>query len=226
MEKPLAKRAGVGWQGKHTNVVSRATARGCSWARSTRRSRFRPMRRTRPVRFLHAMPDGVPDRRLFRALSPRCDALHLLSHDRARRPDPARATAEDGQSDLRLRRLPRGLPVEPLRYADNAGEADRARRFDRAAARRLRGLDDAAFRALFSGSPVKRIGRNRFVRNVLTAIGNSGDTTLRPSAETLTADPDPIVAEAAQWACARLDAPAPDEHCRRCDEVKETSEQL
>jgi epoxyqueuosine reductase len=68
----------------------------------------------------------------------------------------------------------------------------------------LASLDDAGFRARFAGSPIKRTGRNRFVRNVLIAIGNSGDPALGPVAERLTGDPDPVVAEAAAWACARL----------------------
>jgi epoxyqueuosine reductase len=67
-------------------------------------------------------------------------------------------------------------------------------------------LDDAAFRARFSGSPVKRIGRNRFVRNVLYAIGNSQAPGLIPVAQGLTDDPDPTVAEAASWAIQRLGA--------------------
>jgi epoxyqueuosine reductase len=67
-------------------------------------------------------------------------------------------------------------------------------------------LDDAGFRALFAGSPIKRIGRNRFIRNVLNAIGNSADPSLRPVAEGLVADPDPVVAEAARWAAGRLGA--------------------
>ena len=70
----------------------------------------------------------------------------------------------------------------------------------------LAALDDAAFRALFSKSPVKRIGRDRFVRNVLYAIGNSGDAELIPTAETLAADPDPVVRDAAEWALGRLRA--------------------
>ena len=70
----------------------------------------------------------------------------------------------------------------------------------------LAALDDAAFRALFSGSPIKRIGRDRFVRNVLVAIGNSGDASLRPTAQRLAEDPDPVVAEAARWAAGRLAA--------------------
>ena len=68
----------------------------------------------------------------------------------------------------------------------------------------LAGLDDAGFRALFSGSPVKRIGRDRFVRNVAIAIGNSGDPALRPVAARLAGDADPVVAEAGAWAVARL----------------------
>ena len=65
-------------------------------------------------------------------------------------------------------------------------------------------LDDAAFRARFSGSPVKRIGRDRFVRNVLYAIGNSGLGRLKPVAEALVDDPDAAVADAARWAVQRL----------------------
>ena len=58
---------------------------------------------------------------------------------------------------------------------------------------------------MFSGSPIKRTGRDRFVRNVLNAIGNSADVALRPVAVRLTLDPDPVVAEAARWARDRLD---------------------
>jgi len=68
----------------------------------------------------------------------------------------------------------------------------------------LAGLDDAAVRARFAGSPIKRIGRDRFVRNVLYAIGNSRDPSLKPHAQRLTQDADPAVADAAQWALARL----------------------
>jgi epoxyqueuosine reductase len=72
----------------------------------------------------------------------------------------------------------------------------------------LAALDDAAFRALFSGSPIKRIGRNRFIRNVLIAIGNSATPSLREAAQTLCTDADPVVAEAAAWAVAQLDQTA------------------
>jgi epoxyqueuosine reductase len=72
----------------------------------------------------------------------------------------------------------------------------------------LAALDDADFRTMFSGSPIKRIGRDRFVRNVLIAIGNSGDPSLRPVATRLTADGNEVVAEAAAWACERLNSGA------------------
>src|SRR5690606_548182 len=65
-------------------------------------------------------------------------------------------------------------------------------------------LDNTAFRERFRGSPVKRIGRGRFVRNVLIAIGNSGDRSLAPLAHALTRDEDPLVRGAAVWALSRL----------------------
>ncbi len=65
-------------------------------------------------------------------------------------------------------------------------------------------LNDAEFRSHFSGSPIKRIGRDRFVRNVLYAIGNSGDSALRAVAQELENDPDPTVSDAAAWAVRRL----------------------
>jgi epoxyqueuosine reductase len=70
----------------------------------------------------------------------------------------------------------------------------------------LLALDDAGFRRLFSGSPIKRIGRDRFVRNCLYAAGNSGDAALLPQVRDLMADPDPVVAEAARWALDALSA--------------------
>ena len=68
----------------------------------------------------------------------------------------------------------------------------------------LAALDDAGFRRMMSGSPIKRIGRNRFVRNVAYAIGNSGEPALLPVARRLAGDADPVVADAGAWAAARL----------------------
>jgi epoxyqueuosine reductase len=85
-----------------------------------------------------------------------------------------------------VRRLPGGLYLEAPDLAD------------------LSRLDDAGFRALFAGSPIKRIGRDRFLRNVAIAIGNSGDPALLPEVQRLACEPDPVLAEAAAWAAQRL----------------------
>ena len=68
----------------------------------------------------------------------------------------------------------------------------------------LLALDDAAFREMFAGSPIKRIGVKRMIRNCLIAAGNSGDAALAPSIRPHLDDPDPVVAEAAEWALAQL----------------------
>ena len=95
------------------------------------------------------------------------------------------------------------------RFAD-AAAANRAflPRAELAAPRlgELLALDDAGFRRLFSGSPIKRIGRNRFVRNCLIAAGNSGDSGLIEAVQALQRDPDPVVSEAAEWAFGRLES--------------------
>jgi epoxyqueuosine reductase len=90
------------------------------------------------------------------------------------------------------------------KFARAARETGYAARVGAPPLAELAGLDDAGFRERFSGSPVKRIGRDRFVRNVLYAIGNSDDAGLRGAAAALVGDPDPAVAEAARWALARL----------------------
>ena len=89
------------------------------------------------------------------------------------------------------------VEASDIRYAARA-ELEAPRLAD------LARLDDAGFRTMFSGSPIKRIGRNRFVRNVLYAIGNSGDMGLRKVAAELVDDPDAAVADAARWAVDRL----------------------
>jgi epoxyqueuosine reductase len=74
----------------------------------------------------------------------------------------------------------------------------------------LLALDDSAFRKVFAGSPIKRIGRGRMVRNAAIAAGNSGSVELAPVLERLTADEDPVVAEAAAWGLRKLASPSPD----------------
>jgi len=205
MEKPLAARAGVGWQGKHTNLVSRQHG---SWlflgeiytTLDLPADEAHSDRCGTCTRCLAACPtDAFPAP--YRLDATRCISYLTIEHDgpipEALR--PAMGNRIYGCDDC--------LAVCPWnRFAQQSRHLKlRAREELRAPALGdLAALDDAGFRRLFAGSPVKRIGRNRFVRNVLIAIGNSADPSLAPDAQALCADADPVVAEAAQWALARL----------------------
>ncbi len=204
MEKPLAQQAGLGWQGKHTNLVSRAHG---SW-----------LLLGEIMTTLELMPDEAG--RDHCGACSRCVAACPTSAF----PAPYQLDATRCISYLTIEHAgPIPHPLRPLmgnriygcddclavcpwnRFAHAAHPRLQAR--DELRAPRLSdlaALDDAGFRALFAGGPVKRIGRNRFVRNVLIAIGNSGDPGLLQAAERLRADPDPVVAEAAEWAVARI----------------------
>ena len=205
MEKPLAQNAGLGWQGKHTNLVSRAHG---SWLFLGE------------IYTTLALPPDPPH-------ADRCGscARCMAACPTAAFPAPYRLDATRCISYLTIEHrgpIPHALrPLMGNRIygCDDCLAACPWNRFARAAAEPklrarddltapgladLAALDDAGFRARFAGSPVKRIGRDRFVRNVLVAIGNSADPALLPSARRLLADPDPVVAEAAAWAVARL----------------------
>jgi len=226
MEKPLAQQARLGWQGKHTNLVSR---RFGSWLllgevyttlalppEPAETDHCGSCRRCLEVCPTDAFP--AP----YRLNATRCISYLTIEHAG---PIPLELRPMMGN---RIYGCDDCLAVCPWnRFATPTTQEKLTARADLTAPRLawLAGLDDAEFRTLFSGSPVKRIGRNRFVRNVLIAIGNSDDVSLRPHAEALTADPDPVVAEAAQWACLRLGASlrAPDR--RHHTEIKGTSGQ-
>ena len=206
MEKPLGEAAGIGWQGKHTNLVSRDHG---SWL------------------FLGAIYSTIP----FLPDTPHADRCGSCSACQAACPTdafpaPYRLDARRCISYLTIEHA--GPIPEEFREAmgnriygcDDCLAVCPWNKFADAAARHraflpraelvaprladFLSLDDAGFRALFSGSPIKRIGRNRFVRNCLIAAGNSADTKLAPAVRALCDDPDPVVAEAARWALARL----------------------
>ncbi len=205
MEKPLAAQAGIGWQGKHTNLVSR---RHGSWLflgeiyttldlapDPPHRDRCGSCRRCLDICPTDAFP--AP----YQLDATRCISYLTIEHDG---PIPQALRPAIGN---RIYGCDDCLAVCPWnRFATAAREAKLHARDDLNAPRlaELARLDDADFRALFSGSPIKRSGRSRFVRNVLIAIGNSADPSLRRTAQALTGDPDPVVAEAARWAATRL----------------------
>lgn len=205
MEKPLAAQAGLGWQGKHTNLVSR---RHGSWLFLGEIYTTLDLPPDPP----HADRCGTCTR--CQTACP-TDAFHAPYRLDARRCIAYLTIEHAGAIPLEFRRAIGNriygcddcLAVCPWnRFAVATREAKLAARDDLIAPdlAELASLDDARFRALFSGSPIKRIGRNRFVRNVLIAIGNSADPALRQPAAALCADPDPVVAEAAAWAVAQL----------------------
>jgi epoxyqueuosine reductase len=205
MEKPLAQQAGLGWQGKHTNVVSRTHG---SWLFLGEVFTTLEIAPDPPHRdhcgtcraCLDACPtDAFPEP--YRLDARRCISYLTIEHAG---PIPHAFRTPMGN---RIYGCDDCLAVCPWnRFAQAGKEAKLAARADLVAPNlaELAALDDAAFRARFAGSPVKRIGRDRFVRNVAIAIGNSADTALRPAAQALAGDADPVVAEAGQWAAARL----------------------
>ena len=206
MEKPLGEAAGIGWQGKHTNLVNREHG---SWLFLGAIYTTLELPPDEPHgatcgscrACLDACPtDAFPQPYVLDAR--RCISYLTIEHAG---PIPEEFREAIG---ARIYGCDDCLSVCPWnKFAAAAHRhAAFAPREDLANPRlaELLALDDAGFRARFSGSPIKRIGRNRFVRNCLVAAGNSGDATLAPQVSHLTADPDPVVAEAARWALERL----------------------
>ncbi len=208
MEKPLAAAAGLGWQGKHTNLVSLEFG---SWlflgAVFTTLDLEPDAPESDHCGSCRACLDVCPTAAFpapYRLDARRCISYLTIEH---KGPIPRELRPLMGN---RIFGCDDCLAVCPWNKFARAGreaklaarEALRAPRLDD-----LARLDDSAFRALFAKSPVKRTGRIRFVRNVLIAIGNSGDPALAAEAEILLDDAAPLVRGAAVWALSRL-APA------------------
>ena len=218
MEKPLAARAGLGWQGKHTNLVSREHG---SWLLLGAILTALPLPPDAPESdhcgscrsCLAACPtDAFPAP--YRLDARRCISYLTIEHA-GPIPDEFRAAMGN-----RIYGCDDCLAACPWnKFARAGSEMKLKARPDLQAPRlvALAALDDAAFRALFAGSPVKRIGRDRFVRNVLIAIGNSGDAELLPAVLARLDDPAAIVRGAAIWALSRLD---------RVRAIREASERM
>ncbi|MEK9642094.1 MAG: tRNA epoxyqueuosine(34) reductase QueG [Paracoccaceae bacterium] len=204
-EKPLAQAAGLGWQGKHTNLVSRELG---NWffLGSVFTTLSLPVDPPEPdhcgscFACLSVCPtEAFP--RPYQLDARKCISYLTIEH---KGPIPLDLRQKLGN---RIYGCDDCLAVCPWnKFAQTAKETRYHARADLLSPdlAALAILDDAAFRAKFSGSPIKRIGRDRFIRNVAYAIGNSGQKALLPVAKKLTKDNDSTVAEAAIWACSQL----------------------
>ncbi|MGN6154591.1 MAG: tRNA epoxyqueuosine(34) reductase QueG [Sphingomicrobium sp.] len=206
MEKPLSAAAGIGWQGKHTNLVSRSHG---SWMF------LGAIFTTLEIEADEPAPDTC-------GTCTRClDACPTQAFDGPRRIDARKCISyltieHKGPIPQELRKAMGNriygcddcLAVCPWNSFADSAAANRAfvPREDLKAPRldQLLALDDAGFRTRFSGSPIKRIGVKRMIRNCLIAAGNSGDPALLASVQRHLDDDDPVVAEAARWALAEL----------------------
>jgi len=205
LEKPLAERAGLGWQGKHTNLVSREFG---SWlflgSILTTLDLAADGRDAGGCGSCQACLDICPTGAFptpYQLDARRCISYLTieLKGPIPREFRPALGNRIYGCDDC--------LAVCPWNKFAQVGREQKLAAREALTApslAELSRLDDPAFRALFSKSPVKRIGRDRFLRNVLYAIGNSGDPALAAEAERLLADPSPLVRGAAVWALQRL----------------------
>ena len=208
MEKPLAQAAGIGWQGKHTNLVSREHG---SWLflgvilTSLELEPDAPAKQGIHCGSCSRCLESCPTRAFVgphRIDARRCISYLTIEHDGAIPEElrPMMGNRIYGCDDC--------LAVCPWNSFADAAAANRAflPRAELAAPKLadLLALDQESFREMFAGSPIKRIGRTRMIRNCLVAAGNSGDATLVSSIERHLADPDPVIAEAARWALAQL----------------------
>jgi epoxyqueuosine reductase len=208
MEKPLAQAAGLGWQGKHTNLVSRQLG---SWlflgAIFTAAKLPRDAADTDHCGSCRACLDVCPT-----AAFPapyKLDARRCISYLTIENKGPIPHEFRKAVGN-RIYGCDDCLAVCPWNKFAQAGREAKLTARDNLRApalSELARLDDTAFRARFTKSPVKRIGRDRFIRNVLIAIGNSNDRAMAIEAKYLLADESPLVRGAAVWALAQLTAP-------------------
>lgn len=206
MEKPLAASAGLGWQGKHTNLVSREFG---SWlflgAIFTTLDLPKDEAETDHCGSCTKCQDICPTAAFpapYQLDARRCISYLTIEH---KGPIPHEFRTAMGN---RIYGCDDCLAVCPWnKFAQSGHEAKLSARETLRAPKlaELATLDDAQFRALFSKTAVKRTGRERFIRNVLIAIGNSGDASLMPQAERLLGDESPLVRGAAVWALGQLD---------------------
>ena len=206
MEKPLAAAAGLGWQGKHTNLLSRDHGNWLFLGIIYTTLELVPdAPASDHCGSCTACLDACPTQAI---VAPhRLDARRCISYLTIEHAGPIPEEFREAIGN-RIYGCDDCLAACPWnRFADAArsnlafaGRDD----LDAPALTDLLTLEDATFRAKFSGSPIKRIGVDRFIRNCLIAAGNSGSPPLRPSVEAHLAHPNPVVADAARWAAARL----------------------
>jgi epoxyqueuosine reductase len=223
LEKPLAERAGLGWQGKHTNLVSREFGSWLFLGSILTTLELTPDERDATTcGTCRACLDVCPTNAFpapYQLDARRCISYLTIE---LKGPIPREFRSSLGN---RIYGCDDCLAVCPWNKFAQAGREQKLAAREALKAPSLADLarlDDPAFRALFAKSPVKRIGRDRFVRNVLYAIGNSGQRALAAEAEALLDDPSHVVRGAAAWALSRLlDAEAFETlrvaHCR--DEI-------
>jgi epoxyqueuosine reductase len=206
MEKPLSAAAGIGWQGKHSNLLSREHGSWLFLGVIYTTLELEPDEPAEPhcgtcTRCIDACPTGA-------IIAPnlvdarRCISYLTIEHAG---PIPHEFRAAIGNC---IYGCDDCLAVCPWNRFASEAQANKAftprPELIAPSLADLLALDDASFRELFSGSPIKRIGVNRLIRNCLIAAGNSGDPALRPSVERHVGSDDPVIADAAKWAAERL----------------------
>jgi epoxyqueuosine reductase len=205
MEKPLAAKAGLGWQGKHTNLVSRQFG---SWLF------LGSIFTTLDLPADEAVEDSCGSCRACLDVCPtnafpapyRLDARRCISYLTIEHKGPIPRELRPMMGN-RIYGCDDCLAVCPWNKFAQAGHEAKLAARDQLRAPKLADLarlDDPQFREMFAKTSIKRTGRDRFVRNVLNAIGNSDDVTLVPEAKKLLSDPSPLVRGAAVWALSRL----------------------